>query len=150
MLCVCVCLLPCVCAICPSVCECEVESVHIPASVFVCQRGKYKASPRPACMCEWMWVSVTVCVHTFVYVWVWRAVLAHTDLCHEEDAFLNYYSAFASWFSPQINLHTVISPSYCTRLLSRGKSAQIKCTVTLYISLVEKGTKAAEYCSNII
>lgn len=63
-------LLTCVCAsVCMRVCVGEKKSLRI---VFA--NGK---------------VAVTVCVQTFVYVWVWRAVLAHTDLCQEEDVFLN-------------------------------------------------------------
>ena len=50
----------------------------------------------------------------FVYVWVWRALLAYTDLCQEEDVFLNKYSAFCSLDSAQISLHTVKSPHYST------------------------------------
>ena len=115
-------VLPCVCAICPSVCECEVESVHISGSVHacvcvcvcVCVSEREKKSLRPVYMCKWMRVAVTVCVHRFVYVWVWRAVLAYTDLCQEEDVFLNKYSAFCSLDSAQINLHTVKSPHYST------------------------------------
>lgn len=63
--------------------------MHIPTSVGVCVREKNIERVPGLRVCANGCELLLLYVHTFVYVWVWRAVLAHIDLCQEEDVFLN-------------------------------------------------------------